>query len=241
MSPPGTGRSKHLGRKVLMVGNVFGRDLSEDFYMIMPKLLHGLVRLGCNLQVFNDREMARGSTPLLRSAAGRAAANRKLIKACRNFRPDLLLLGHCELIKNETVDAIRSDNPGLRIAYRNVDPLPDLPNLARIRRRADVADAIFLTSASPIHGVPPDSRARVYFMPNPIDPAIDVGRSFSRSDQDHDLFFAVGGADERMRTVEAAMQRLPALRADLRGTRGRAAVRGQTGRAACRGRGGQDG
>src|SRR3546814_2167139 len=63
-------------------------------------------------------------------------------------------------------------------------------------------------------------------MPNPIDPAIDVGRSFSRSDQDHDLFFAVGGADERMRTVEAAMQRLPALRADLRGTRGRASVRG---------------
>src|SRR3546814_9605268 len=103
MSPPGTGRSKHLGRKVLMVGNVFGRDLSEDFYMIMPKLLHGLVRLGCNLQVFNDREMARGSTPLLRSAAGRAAANRKLIKACRNFRPALLLLGHCELHKNETV------------------------------------------------------------------------------------------------------------------------------------------
>src|SRR3546814_2963963 len=50
--------------------------------------------------------------------------------------------------------------------------------------------------------------------------------SFSRSDQDHDLFFAVGGADERMRTVEAAMQRLPALRADLRGTRGRASVRG---------------
>src|SRR3546814_13507117 len=29
-----------------------------------------------------------------------------------------------------------------------------------------------------------------------------------------------------MRTVEAAMQRLPALRADLRGTRGRASVRG---------------
>src|SRR3546814_17234298 len=110
--------------------------------------------------------MARGSRPLLRSGAGRAAANRKLIKACRNFRPDLLLLGHCELIKNETVDAIRADNPGLRIAYRNVDPLPDLPNLARIRRRADVADAIFLTSASPIHGVPPASRPCVSFSPN---------------------------------------------------------------------------
>src|SRR3546814_19833227 len=81
--------------------------LGSGFYMLMPKLQHGLFRLGHTLQVFNDREMARGSSPLLRSAAGRAAANRKLIKACRNVRPDLLLLGHCELIKNETVDAIR--------------------------------------------------------------------------------------------------------------------------------------
>src|SRR3546814_6656041 len=119
-----------------------------------------------------DLERGPGAPPLCRSAAGRSADNRKCIKACRNFRPDLLLLGHCELIKNETVDAIRADNPGLRIAYRNVDPLPDPPNLARIRRRADVADAIFLTSASPIPGVPPDSRARVYFLPNP-----EIGRA----------------------------------------------------------------
>jgi hypothetical protein len=209
-----------------MVGNLFGRDLSEPFYMIMPKLLHGFVRLGCNVQVFNDREMARVSTPLLRSAAGRAAANRKLVKACRNFKPDLLLLGHCELIRNETLEAIRTDHPDLRIAYRNVDPLPDAPNLARIRRRADAVDAIFLTSADPIHGVPPDSRARVYFMPNPVDPAIDLGRSFSRSDQDYDLFFAVGRADERLRFVETVLRQLPALRADLRGAPDRPSVRG---------------
>src|SRR3546814_18944093 len=97
------------------------------------------------------------------------------------------------------------------IAYRNVDPLPDLPNLARIQRRADVADAIFLTSASPLHGVPPDSRARVYFMPNPIDPAIDVGRSFSRSDPAHALFFALAGAAARLRPVTPARQPLPPL------------------------------
>jgi len=223
--PPST-RDGHLGRKVLLVGNIFGRDLSEDFYMIMPKLLHGFVRLGCNVQVFNDRETARGATPLLRSAVGRPAANRRLLKACRNFRPDLLLLGHCELIDNATLDRARSMLPGLRIAYRNVDPLPDAANRARIQRRAAAVDAIFLTSASPIHGVPPDSPARVYFMPNPVDAAIDTGRSFARSDQAFDLFFAVGRADDRLRLVQAALQRLPALRADLRGLPDRPAVRG---------------
>lgn len=226
MTSSGASGPRHLGRKVLMVGNIFGRDLSEPFYMVTPKLLHGFVRLGCNVQVFNDREMARGSTPLLRSAAGRTAANRKLVKACGNFKPDLLLLGHCELIRNETLEAIRTGHPDLRIAYRNVDTLSDAPNRARIRQRADAVDAIFLTAADPMHGVPPDSRARVYFMPNPVDPAIDVGRSFSRSDQHYDLFFAVGRADERLRFVEAVLQRLPALRADLRGAPGRPAVRG---------------
>src|SRR3546814_13391840 len=66
--------------------DLFGRELGDEFYMILPKLLHGFIRLGCNVQVFNDREVARVSTPLLSSAAGRAAANRKLLQTCRNFQ-----------------------------------------------------------------------------------------------------------------------------------------------------------
>jgi hypothetical protein len=66
-------------------------------------------------------------------------------------------------------------------------------------------------------------------MPNPVDAAIDAGRSFARSDQAHDLFFAVGntdGNDDRIRLAQAALQRLPNLRADIRGIRGSNAVRG---------------
>jgi hypothetical protein len=229
MQSPGLPASDHFGRKVLMVGNLFGRELGNEFYMTLPKLLHGFIRLGCNVQVFNDREVARGSTPLLSSAAGRAAANRKLLKTCENFRPDLVLLGHCEVIGNATLEALRATRPGLRIAYRNVDTLTDANNRARIRHRAEAVDAIFVTTAAPIHGVPPGSRARVQFMPNPVDPAIDCGRAFARSDQAHDLFFATGmkgGSDERLRFLQAALQRLPAIRADLRGLPGRPALRG---------------
>jgi hypothetical protein len=211
--------SRHLGRKVLMVGNLFGRELGNEFYMVLPKLLHGFIRLGCNVHVFNDREVARGSTPLLRSAPGRRAANRKLLKTCDNFKPDLVLLGHCEVIGNETFQAIRAAHPQARFALRNIDAITDEKNRARVRHRAEVVDAIFLTVAAPLHGVPPESRARVYFMPNPVDPAIDAGRGFARSDQDHDLFFAAGGrgGDERLALVEAALARLPELRADIRG------------------------
>ena len=78
-----------------------------------------------------------------------------------------------------------------------MDALTDTANRERLKRRARVADAIFVTAAAPVHGVPAGSRAEVYFMPNPVDPAIDTGRGFAHSDQDFDLFFAVGTADRR--------------------------------------------
>jgi len=229
MAPADASPLSHPGCKVLMAGNLFGRELGNEFYMVLPKLLHGFVRLGCNVHVFNDREIARGSTPLLSSSVGRAAVNRKLLTTAENFRPDLLLLAHCDLIENATLDALRAKLPDLRISYRNVDTLTDAKNRARIRRRAAAVDAVFATTAAPIHGVPPESRARVHFMPNPVDPAFDTGRSFSRSDQAHDLFFAVGtrhGSDQRLDLVNAALARLPALRADIRGTGDRPALRG---------------
>src|SRR3546814_1116944 len=137
MASPLPAASAHRGRKVLMVGNLFGRELGDEFYMILPKLLHGFIRLGCNVQVFNDREVARVSTPLLSSAAGRAAANRKLLQTCRNFQPDLVLLGHCKIIENRTLDALRASCPGPRIAYRNVPTLHDEKNRPRVRQRAE--------------------------------------------------------------------------------------------------------
>lgn len=207
------------GRKVLIVGNLFGRDLGNAFYMVLPKLLHGFTRLGCNVHVFNDREVARSSTPLLTSALGWRATNRKLLKTCNNFRPDLVLLGHCKVIRNATLEAIRSALPQTRIALRNVDAITDEKNRARVHYRADTVDAIFLTEAAPVHGVSPESRARVHFMPNPVDPAIDTGLGFARSDQAYDLFFAAGehGGDSRLALVEAALAHLPGLRADIRG------------------------
>ena len=50
----------------------------------------------------------------------------------------------------------------LRIAYRNVDLLPDAANRARIQRRAEAVDAIFVTTGAPIAEPPeaPETRGR---------------------------------------------------------------------------------
>ncbi|NIA67171.1 glycosyltransferase family 1 protein [Pelagibius litoralis] len=213
----------------MIVGDLFGGDLADNHYMIMPKLLHGFARAGCAVHAFNDREVARTSTPFRSSAFGRPAANRKLIAVCRRFQPDLLLLGHCELISNETIQSIRGEMENVRVAYRNVDSLDDQPNLDRIRRRAKVVDAIFVTTALPLPTFGSDNTAPSYFIPNPVDQALDGGRCFAHSNQENDLFFALdeGHANtERANLARSIARRQPSLRFDIRGIDGRPSLRG---------------
>lgn len=215
--------------RVMIVGDLFGGDLADNHYMIMPKLLHGFARLGCAIHAFNDREIARSSTPFRSSAFGRAAANRKLIAACQRFHPDLLLLGHCELITTETIQCIRQEVKGVRIAYRNVDSLDDSRNMERIRRRADEVDVVFVTTALPLPTSGGSSQAPSHFIPNPVDHALDSGRCFARSDQENDLFFAIdeGHAhSQRANLARSIMIRQPSLRFDMRGINGRPSLRG---------------
>ncbi len=213
--------------RVLLVGNIYGRDDCASFYMIMQKLVHGFARAGHAVQVFNDREVARAANIFRARKLGVRTANRRLLRACANFRPDLVLLGHCEMIGNDTVAAIRRAIPDARIVYRNVDPLHDPRNRARIARRAAAVDAVFLTTAGEAAAAFADAGAPIHFMPNPVDPAVETLRAFARGDQAHDLFFAVGdGRDPRLAMAHRLERALPEVVFDFRGMKGRPARRG---------------
>lgn len=226
--------------KVLLAGDLHGPDLGANFHMIMPKLAHGFARAGYGVQAFNDRQAARYATPLHSRKLGRRRANAQLLTLCRNFQPDLLLLGHCETIANDTLVAAREPVPGLRIAYLNVDPLPDCAhdNYQRIAQRTDVVDRIFVTTAGDKLRQFAGNRARVHFMPNPIDPSIETLRQFDAPAErlPVDLFFgfmgrakpgdAQGEQDPRVAIASELKRRLPDAALDLRGL-DQSPVRGQ--------------
>jgi Glycosyl transferases group 1 len=203
-------------------------------YGIMQKLFHGLIRLGHQVQLFDDRKLARGATLFQSRKWGILPVNRQLVEACRAYRPDLLLLGHCEMIWNSTLAQIRHALPDLRIAYRNVDWLQAPENVADIRRRVDVVDWIFSTSAGEVLGQFQGGRARVTHIPNPVDQVIDSGRAFARTDQPFDVFYAIGGVypgDPRpgfMATVQVACNKIAGdkarggVRFDVHGMQGKA-------------------
>jgi hypothetical protein len=197
-----------------------GHFRSNMHYGIMQKLQHGFIRLGHTVLHFDDRLIARGSTPFLSRQFGLPAMNAAFVRYCREYKPQIILLGHTEMILNTTLAAVRLFLPEVRIAYRNVDPLFQKQNFLDIKNRLNSVDTVFITTAgaalSPLSG----NKAKVYFMPNPVDISMETGQAFSFTNQGTDVFYAIGGImknDQRPPFLETLQQACPDVRFRLPG------------------------
>jgi hypothetical protein len=175
---------------ILVVGNAHERLLGAKTYGFERKLFNGFVRNGHNVQFFSDRDVARNGTIFGSSRAGRGAANRKFLAFARNFAPDLVVFVYSSLIASDTFEAARRLRPGLRLAQVCMDPLWRPICLEFVRDRAPVVDATFVTTAGPVLAQFAKGRNRSSYLPNPVDPSIETGRGFARSDQRYDVFWA---------------------------------------------------
>lgn len=204
---------------ILYVGSCQGFREAGKSYYIPKKLVNGFTRNGHNVYAFNDRDFARYSNIFRSRKWGIAPLNRKLLEVCEEFGPELIILGHCEMISNETLQAIRGLCPAVKIVYRNVDPLIHEQNVKDIKRRVGYVDGIFITTAG--EGLKQFGSASgfVTFMPNPVDRAVDTVRSFE-NDCDFDLFFAggpLGAKDPRRDLMNNLLTNRPDLRISIHG------------------------
>ena len=154
------------------------------------KLNCGAVRNGWRICEFSDRDMARLLAPLgIRSLGGRIA-NSKLLLTARNFRPDIMLLGHCDYITNDTLHAIREALPGIKIAHFNVDPLWQERTRDQMAERMESCDALFATTAGEVLKTWTTGRNVVAYMPNPSAPSMENQDNGAKTAFERDLFFA---------------------------------------------------
>ena len=107
--------------RLLLVDNLMIRRYGNLRMGPGRKLMCGAIRNDWRLCEFSDRDMARLLAPLGIRAIGGAIANRKLVKCAENFRPDAVLLGHCDYVTNEALEEVRSACPGVRIVHINGD------------------------------------------------------------------------------------------------------------------------
>lgn len=210
-----------MALRIVNVGNYHQKHYGVLKTRNTVKLHNGLIRLGHNVLPFSDRDIARAERGFLRS--GRKAVNRRLLDACEAFEPDLILIGHADLIDNETLIEARRRRPGLKIAVWCLDALFVPANQKRLLTNAEIADALFITSGGEaLRQFKPRGGGPVCFVPPCTDISLEPLRNFAEPSLDIDaLFCGVGEPhDPRIALVSQALAALPKARIEVRGILG---------------------
>ena len=205
----------HTPHRLLLVDNLMIRRYGNLRMGPGRKLMCGAIRNDWRICEFSDRDMARLLAPLGIRSLGGVIANRKLLLTAKNFRPDIMLLGHCDYVTNETLAAIRAAVPGIRIAHFNVDPLWQPRTRAQMADRMESCDALFATTAGEVLKTWTTGRNVVAYMPNPSDPSMENQNNGAKTDFARDLFFA-GNPREGDPRWDLLRELLPKIEGKLR-------------------------
>ena len=127
--------------------------------------------------------------------------NDKLIKTCYHFKPDLLVLGHADMVSPDILDSLKSEYSSLKVSQWFLDPLnsngPDYEkNKRRILDKIKVIDGNFLTTSQDVLKFL--NRSKSFFIPNPSDPSIETLANY-KTNCSNDVFFALSHGVHRGR------------------------------------------
>ena len=199
------------------------------YYAIERKISNGLVRNGHNVWDFSYRDTARYLAPLrLGKKLGAQKMNDHLIRFACLYQPQLLLLGHCELVTPAALAAIREELPQCKTAQWWVDPFNDYAQ-SHLRQKLPCLDAFFATTAPSYYAqlIADDGKTTVplHYMPNLVDASVESGCAFAAAHLDYDLLFAGTDAVERAVLLHK-LQEIPGVRSGFFGFAGKGPLTG---------------
>ena len=222
---------KNISLRVLHVTNFNERHDGRLFFNTGRRLNNGFIRLGHSVLEFSDRDIIKHYKSL-KDYTGAKTLNNKLINTVYNYKPDLLIFGHADLIRDNTLAYLRDNYKNLRIAQWFLDPLikngPDYEkNKTRILNKIQYTDANFITTSPDALNFLPKKKLCL-FMPNPTDPSFEVLNNFNNNHCSMDVFFALshgvhrgvlkkGKYDERADFVNRLVEITPNVKFDLYG------------------------
>ena len=217
--------------RILHVTNFNERHDGRLFFNTGRRLNNGFIRLGHSVLEFSDRDIIKHYKSI-RDYNGRKTLNQKLINTVYNYKPDLLIFGHADQIKANTLAYLKDNYKNLRIAQWFLDPLiengPDfLKNKSRILDKIEFTDANFITTSPDVLKFLPKNK-NCLFMPNPSDQSFEVLNNYNNNQCSMDVFFALshgvhrgilkrGKYDERADFVNKLVERTPNVKFDLYG------------------------
>ncbi len=217
--------------RILHVTNFNERHDGRLFFNTGRRLNNGFIRLGHSVLEFSDRDIVKHYKSF-KDYTGSRALNEKLVNTVYNYKPDLLIFGHADLIKDNTLSYLKDNYKDLKIAQWFLDPLikngPDYEkNKSRLLDKIEFTDANFITTSPDVLNFLPKDK-QCLFMPNPTDSSFEVLNNYQNNHCSMDVFFALshgvhrgtlkrGKYDERADFVNRLVEITPNVKFDLYG------------------------
>jgi glycosyltransferase involved in cell wall biosynthesis len=213
--------------KILHVTNFNERHNGRLFYNTGKRINNGLIRLNHSVLEFSDRDIVS----YYRSISdfnGAKRLNSKLIEVISNYVPNIIILGHADLIKIETLEFIKKNYPQIKIVQWFLDRMDSkwLVNRKRFLNKLDIMDASFCTTDPESLGLPKNKK--IYYIPNPVDESFERLHNYKYTNFNNDVFFAMshgvhrgilkpGKFDQRENFINKVLKKSPNIRFDLYG------------------------
>ena len=179
--------------RILHVTNFNERLDGRLFFNTGRRINNGFIRLGHSVLGFSDRDIQKYYKSI-NDYKGAKTLNDKLKKTCYNYKPDLIILGHADLISKDQILELKEDYPNTKFAQWFLDPLnkkgPDYErNKDRILNKIDLMDATFLTTSPDVLNFL-SKKNNSFYIPNPSDKSFETLNNFNKS-CNVDVFFAL--------------------------------------------------
>jgi len=216
--------------RILHITNFNERLDGRLFFNTGRRINNGFIRLGHSVLGFSDRDIQK-YYKTINDYKGSKTLNDKLKKTCYNYKPDLIILGHADLIDSDQISELRDDYPNIKIGQWFLDPLnkrgPDYErNKQRVLNKINTLDASFLTtSPDALNFLPKNHNS--YYIPNPSDKSFETLNNFNSS-CNVDVFFAlshgvhrgvlkIGKVDDRINFMRRLRNTTPNVKFDVYG------------------------
>ncbi len=215
--------------RILHITNFNERLDGRLFFNTGRRINNGFIRLGHSVLGFSDRDIQKYYKSI-NDFKGAKTLNEKLKKTCYNYKPDLIILGHADLISSDQIGELKDDYPNVKIGQWFLDPLnkhgPDYErNKSRIMDKINLVDSTFLTTSPSVLGFLRNQKS--FFIPNPSDKSFEILNNYNKS-CNVDVFFALshgvhrgvlktGKSDDRLIFLKKLIENTPDIKFDLYG------------------------
>ena len=216
--------------RILHITNFNERLDGRLFFNTGRRINNGFIRLGHSVLGFSDRDIQKYYKNF-KDFKGAKTLNEKLRKTCYNYKPDIIMLGHADLISAEQIAELRNDYPNVKFGQWFLDPLnkkgPDYErNKNRILDKIEHLDASFVTTSPSVLNFLPKNHNNFY-IPNPSDDSFETLNNFLKP-CNVDVFFALshgvhrgvlksGKIDDRITFLKNLSEKTPDVKFDIYG------------------------